>query len=87
MRREVMEEVGVTVGELHYFQSQPWPFPHSLMVGFVARWAGGRELLDARHLSERRLLNIVDEMAISSGMKRPTQQPRRWVCPGGRSTS
>ena len=25
VRREVMEEVGVTVGELHYFQSQPWP--------------------------------------------------------------
>lgn len=37
----------------------------------VARWAGGRELLDARGLSERRLLNIVDEMAIASGLPRP----------------
>ncbi len=37
----------------------------------VAQWAGGRELLDARHLSERRLLNIVDEMAIASSLPRP----------------
>lgn len=37
----------------------------------VAHWAGGRELLDARHLSERRLLNIVDEMAIASALPRP----------------
>lgn len=37
----------------------------------VAQWAGGRELLDARQLSERRLLNIVDEMALASGLPRP----------------
>jgi NAD+ diphosphatase len=39
--REVMEEVGVEVGDVAYFGSQPWPFPNSLMVGFTARWAGG----------------------------------------------
>ncbi len=37
----------------------------------VAQWAGGRELTDARHLGERRLLNIVDEMALASGLPRP----------------
>lgn len=37
----------------------------------VARWAGGRELLDPRELGERRLLNVVDEMAIASGLPRP----------------
>lgn len=36
VRREVAEEAGITVGECHYFSSQPWPFPASLMVGFVA---------------------------------------------------
>lgn len=36
VRREVAEEAGITVGESHYFSSQPWPFPASLMVGFVA---------------------------------------------------
>ncbi|HSR22281.1 MAG TPA: NAD(+) diphosphatase [Candidatus Eisenbacteria bacterium] len=36
VRREVAEEVGVRVGAVRYLGSQPWPFPSSLMVGFVA---------------------------------------------------
>lgn len=39
--REVKEEVGLTVKEIKYFGSQPWPFPHSLMIGFTAKYAGG----------------------------------------------
>jgi NAD+ diphosphatase len=35
--REVAEEVGVEVGEVSYLGSQPWPFPSSLMLGFLAR--------------------------------------------------
>ena len=34
--REVFEEVGVHVGAVTYRGSQPWPFPHSLMIGFRA---------------------------------------------------
>jgi NAD+ diphosphatase len=41
VRREVYEEVGVELAELRYFASQPWPFPHSLMIAFVCEWAGG----------------------------------------------
>lgn len=37
VRREVMEEVGVDVGEVSYVKSQPWPFPSSLMLAFTAR--------------------------------------------------
>jgi NAD+ diphosphatase len=37
LRREVYEETGVTVLEMHYHSSQPWPFPTSLMLGFTAR--------------------------------------------------
>lgn len=54
VHREVEEEVGVRVTDLRYFGSQPWPFPHSLMVGFLARWASGEirlgdpEIEDAR---------------------------------------
>ncbi len=33
VRREVMEEAGVPVGEVQYLASQPWPFPASLMMG------------------------------------------------------
>jgi len=36
VRREVEEEVGVRVGPVRYFGNQPWPFPASLMIGFVA---------------------------------------------------
>jgi NAD+ diphosphatase len=39
--REVCEEVGVEVESVRYFGSQPWPFPHSLMIGFTADYAGG----------------------------------------------
>jgi NAD+ diphosphatase len=41
VRREVAEEVGVEVGALSYFASQPWPFPHSLMIAFVCDWLSG----------------------------------------------
>ena len=37
VRREVFEEAGVPVGEVEYVASQPWPFPSSLMLGFMAR--------------------------------------------------
>lgn len=41
VHREVFEEVGIRVKNLKYFGSQPWPFPHSLMVGYTAEYAGG----------------------------------------------
>ena len=36
VRREVLEESGVEVGDVSYVASQPWPFPSSLMIGFSA---------------------------------------------------
>jgi len=39
--REVKEEVGIKVGNLRYFSSQPWPFPHSLMIAFNCDWVEG----------------------------------------------
>ncbi|MDX6714862.1 MAG: diphosphatase [Baekduia sp.] len=39
--REVLEESGVTVRDVRYVASQPWPFPVSLMLGFHATYAGG----------------------------------------------
>lgn len=35
VRREVFEEAGIRVGKVHYLQSQPWPFPSSLMIGCI----------------------------------------------------
>lgn len=42
--REVYEEVGLRVTDIHYAASQPWPFPSSLMLGFTARVDGSQEL-------------------------------------------
>jgi NAD+ diphosphatase len=41
IHREVLEEVGLRVKNLRYLGSQPWPFPHSLMLGFHADYASG----------------------------------------------
>lgn len=41
VEREVAEEVGVEVANLRYFASQPWPFPHSLMIAFTCDWVAG----------------------------------------------
>lgn len=39
--REVFEEVGVQVKNIRYYASQTWPFPDSLMVGFICDYDGG----------------------------------------------
>ena len=46
VHREVFEETGIRVKNLRYFASQSWPFPHSLMLGFQAEYAGGEFVLD-----------------------------------------
>jgi NAD+ diphosphatase len=54
VRREVREEVGVELGLVHYFGSQPWPFPHSLMIGFVATWSSGEIQVDGEEIVDAR---------------------------------
>jgi NAD+ diphosphatase len=42
--REVLEETGIRVGQVRYLASQPWPMPHSLMLGFSAQAPGGQQI-------------------------------------------
>ncbi|MBO0776205.1 MAG: NAD(+) diphosphatase [Actinobacteria bacterium] len=42
--REVAEETGITVTDVHYVGSQPWPMPQSLMLGYRARAASGQQI-------------------------------------------
>ena len=50
VRREVREEVGVELSDVRYVSSQPWPFPHSLMIGFEATWASGDIVIDEHEI-------------------------------------
>lgn len=71
VRREVREEVGVDVGEVCYQGSQPWPFPHSLMVGFRAAYVGGElepdptEIADAKWVTRADLPDIPPSISIA----------------------
>jgi NAD+ diphosphatase len=46
IHREVREETGIEVENIRYMGSEPWPFPGSLMIGFVADYAGGEIVID-----------------------------------------
>ncbi|MFT6344003.1 MAG: NAD+ diphosphatase [Paraglaciecola sp.] len=71
VHREVFEEVGITVKNLRYFSSQPWPFPHSLMVGFLADFdsgeieVDGKEILEAYWFDPDKLPNIPPKLSIA----------------------
>ena len=71
VRREIREEVGLNVRNIRYFGSQPWPFPNSLMVGFVADYASGEitvdnhELMEAAWFPSRALPRIPSRVSIA----------------------
>jgi len=55
LAREVHEETGITVADARYVGSQPWPMPHSLMLGFRARATGSLEItVDSDEIAEAR---------------------------------
>lgn len=49
--REVREETSLTVTDIRYFGSQPWPFPFNLMIGYTARYVSGEIAFADRELS------------------------------------
>jgi NAD+ diphosphatase len=71
VRREVDEEVGLQVRGLRYFGSQSWPFPHSLMVAFLAEYASGEihcqddEIVDAQWFAVDRLPALPHRLSVA----------------------
>ena len=56
--REVLEEVGVEITDLSYFGSQPWPFPHAIVMAFHAEYASGEMRADPAELEEARWFSV-----------------------------
>ena len=54
VRREVLEEAGIVVGEVHYHSSQPWPFPGNIMLGFYAEGLSENITIDPEELQDAR---------------------------------
>lgn len=73
VRREVMEETGIAVGEVAYFGNQPWPLPSSLMLGFTGRALSdaievdGIEVVEAQWFSRADLRGETDAGIIVPG--------------------
>lgn len=69
--REVREEVGIEIANLRFFRSQSWPFPNSLMMAFLADYAGGtltpdpQEIEAAQWFSRSALPLLPDPVSIS----------------------
>ncbi|GGJ80894.1 NAD(+) diphosphatase [Deinococcus aquiradiocola] len=69
--REMKEETNLSIRDLRYFDSQPWPFPHSLMLAYTARYAGGEiipqpgEIEEARWFDHDALPALPDRASIS----------------------
>jgi NAD+ diphosphatase len=61
VKREVFEEVGLRVSNIRYVASQPWPFPHSLMIGFFADADAGEIRIDPAEIAEAAWYDI-DEL-------------------------
>ena len=74
VHREVLEEIGITIENLNYFGSQPWPYPSGLMIGFTADYVSGNIHLQKEELSKGawftkdNLPNIPEKLSIARRM-------------------
>ena len=84
--REVAAEAGVSVGGVDYVGSQPWPFPASLMLGFMARATSPEIRVDGDEIEEARWFSREDlkeafatgEVLPPSGISIASRLVERW---------
>ena len=77
VRREVMEETGIEIGNVRFHSSQPWPFPHSLMLGCIAEAKTTTLNIDTTEIAEARWFTRAD---IRSMLER--RHPEGYTVPG-----
>jgi NAD+ diphosphatase len=79
VHREVHEEVGVEITDVRYWASQPWPFPHSLMLGFNARYVAGDLVLDENEIVDAQWYDADDLPSIPPGMSIARRLIDDWI--------
>src|ERR1700688_1493525 len=52
VRREIFEESGIRCTDVHYYMTQPWPYPSSLMIGCTARALNENIVVDRAALED-----------------------------------
>ncbi len=56
--REIQEETGIRAGNFQYFDSQPWPFPHSLMIAYTAEYLSGEPVPQPDEIEDVRWFDL-----------------------------
>ncbi|MCV2874707.1 NAD(+) diphosphatase [Rhodobacteraceae bacterium XHP0102] len=77
VRREVLEEVGITTARVAYIADQPWPYPNSLMFGCVAEATSTQITLDPNELDDARWLTRQEAMDVFCGSHPDISSPRK----------
>jgi NAD+ diphosphatase len=70
VRRETLEEVGLEVGEVTFHSTQPWPFPHSLMIGCIGMTAPDPLKIDTNEVADARWFGREDVRQMLAGTHR-----------------
>jgi len=92
--REVAEECGVVVEDVHYLGSQPWPFPASIMIAFEAvtsdpstAKADGEEITEIKWFSRSEMKTAVEvgEILLPPRISVSRRMIEHWYGPGARS--
>jgi NAD+ diphosphatase len=77
--REALEEAGVVTTDFEYAGSQPWPFPHQLMVGFSCLWQSGEIKIDETELEHADWFHASDLPELPPPLSLSRQIIDRWV--------
>jgi NAD+ diphosphatase len=65
--RETLEEAGLAVRAVRMHSTQPWPFPHSLMIGVLCEVENDRETVDTTELESARWFTREEARALIAG--------------------
>ena len=82
VRRETFEESGITIGRVRYHASQPWPFPHSLMIGIHCEAISETINMDQTELEDCRWFTRDDVRLMIR-----EEHPDGFICPPNKAIS